>query len=161
MELFQYWNEVRGDRDLPRRDEIQPADIRSLLPNIFILQAQADGGYTFVSRAPHLACSATNSATVNSRRGSRTAGEAAVSPVSRETMHADASGRPSGATATGTVDVESLLTPSPLRRHGRPHTRRAVAAVPSDMAAHEAIAAPCPRQPVVPHSPRLNAPLPV
>lgn len=38
MELFQYWNEVRGGRDLPRRDEIQPADIRSLLPNVFILQ---------------------------------------------------------------------------------------------------------------------------
>lgn len=54
MELFQYWNEVRGGRDLPRRDEIQPADIRSLLPNVFILQAQADGGIHFRLAGTHI-----------------------------------------------------------------------------------------------------------
>lgn len=43
IELFQYWNAIRGGRDLPRRDEIAPADIRSLLPDLFILQKQADG----------------------------------------------------------------------------------------------------------------------
>ncbi|WP_084811319.1 PAS domain-containing protein [Ensifer sp. BR816] len=47
MELFQYWNTVRGDRDLPRRDEIDPAHIRSLLPDLFILQRQANGDIGF------------------------------------------------------------------------------------------------------------------
>ena len=47
MELFQYWNAVRGDRDLPRRDEIDPAHIRSLLPDLFILQKQASGDICF------------------------------------------------------------------------------------------------------------------
>lgn len=47
MELFRYWNTVRGDRDLPRRDEIAPAEIRSLLPELFILQRQADGAIRF------------------------------------------------------------------------------------------------------------------
>ncbi|WP_082910384.1 PAS domain-containing protein [Sinorhizobium glycinis] len=47
MELFQYWNAVRGDRDLPRRDEIDPAHIRSLLPDLFILQRQTNGGIGF------------------------------------------------------------------------------------------------------------------
>nr|WP_244559954.1 PAS domain-containing protein [Ensifer aridi] len=46
-ELFQYWNAIRGNRDLPRRDEIQPADIRFLLPDLFILQRQADGAIRF------------------------------------------------------------------------------------------------------------------
>lgn len=47
MELFQYWNTVRGDRPLPRRDEIAPAEIRSLLPDLFMLQRQADGTSRF------------------------------------------------------------------------------------------------------------------
>ncbi|PDT39949.1 MULTISPECIES: PAS domain-containing protein [Sinorhizobium] len=47
MELFQYWNAVRGNRDLPRRDEIDPAHIRSLLPDLFILQRQASRDVRF------------------------------------------------------------------------------------------------------------------
>ncbi|WP_234710616.1 PAS domain-containing protein [Sinorhizobium arboris] len=54
VELFQYWNDVRGDRDLPRRDEIQPADIRSLLPNVFILQGHADGSIHFRLAGTHI-----------------------------------------------------------------------------------------------------------
>ncbi|MEY9164010.1 hypothetical protein ABIE78_002129 [Sinorhizobium fredii] len=47
MKLFQYWNAARGDRDLPRRDEIDPSHIRSLLPDLFILQRRASGGINF------------------------------------------------------------------------------------------------------------------
>lgn len=36
--LFDYWNEVRGDRATPRRFEIDPAKIASLLPSTFILE---------------------------------------------------------------------------------------------------------------------------
>lgn len=54
VELLQYWNDVRGDRDLPRRDEIQPGDIRSLLPNVFILQTQPGGGAYFRLAGTHI-----------------------------------------------------------------------------------------------------------
>jgi len=36
--LFQYWDKLRGNRTAPMRNAIEPADIRGLLPNIFILQ---------------------------------------------------------------------------------------------------------------------------
>ncbi|WP_050980002.1 PAS domain-containing protein [Sinorhizobium sojae] len=47
IELFRYWNATRGDRNLPRRDEIAPGDIRSLLPDVFILQRRPDGTIRF------------------------------------------------------------------------------------------------------------------
>jgi hypothetical protein len=36
--LFQYWNGVRGERMAPRRFEIEPARIASILPETFILE---------------------------------------------------------------------------------------------------------------------------
>lgn len=54
MELFQYWNAIRAERDLPRRDEIDPGQIRSLLPNLFILQRQADGDIRFRLAGTHV-----------------------------------------------------------------------------------------------------------
>jgi hypothetical protein len=36
--LFAYWNGVRGDRMAPRRFEIEPARIASILPETFILE---------------------------------------------------------------------------------------------------------------------------
>ncbi len=36
--LFAYWNDVRGDRVAPRRFEIEPARIASILPETFILE---------------------------------------------------------------------------------------------------------------------------
>lgn len=43
MELFRYWNTIRGKRDLPCRDELEPGDIRALLPNLFILERDRNG----------------------------------------------------------------------------------------------------------------------
>jgi len=40
--LFGYWNEVRGDRAIPRRFEIDPSKIAGLLPSTFILE-RVDG----------------------------------------------------------------------------------------------------------------------
>lgn len=34
--LFQYWNTKRGERSAPARADIEPADIRKLLPQVFI-----------------------------------------------------------------------------------------------------------------------------
>lgn len=36
--MYQYWNEVRGDRVAPRRFEIEPSRISQLLPETFILE---------------------------------------------------------------------------------------------------------------------------
>ena len=36
--LFGYWNEVRGERLAPRRFEIEPARIATILPETFILE---------------------------------------------------------------------------------------------------------------------------
>lgn len=46
--LFAYWNGVRGERMAPRRFEIEPARIASILPETFILE-RLDGD-TFVYR---------------------------------------------------------------------------------------------------------------
>lgn len=37
-ELFGYWNRLRGNRHAPRRDEVEPSDIRQLLSDTFILE---------------------------------------------------------------------------------------------------------------------------
>ena len=36
--LFDYWNNIRGKRAAPRREEIEPSDIRELLADTFILE---------------------------------------------------------------------------------------------------------------------------
>lgn len=42
VRLWQYWNERRGDRLGPRRAEIDPAEIRDLLPGILIIEPVGD-----------------------------------------------------------------------------------------------------------------------
>lgn len=45
--LFAYWNEVRGRRLAPRRFEIEPARISTILPETFILERQDYATFTF------------------------------------------------------------------------------------------------------------------
>jgi len=45
--LFQYWNRLRDGRPAPRRTEIEPADIKSLLADTFILEKDARGEAVF------------------------------------------------------------------------------------------------------------------
>lgn len=45
--LFQYWNRLRDGRPAPRRTEIEPADIKSLLADTFILEKDARGEPVF------------------------------------------------------------------------------------------------------------------
>lgn len=47
MALFQYWNRLRGDRPAPKRTEIEPADIKSLLADTFILEKDVRGEAVF------------------------------------------------------------------------------------------------------------------
>lgn len=45
--LFQYWNRLREGRPAPRRTEVEPADIKSLLADTFILEKDARGQAVF------------------------------------------------------------------------------------------------------------------
>ena len=38
LDLFAYWNRRRGDRPAPTRSDIEPSDIRRLLPSVFICE---------------------------------------------------------------------------------------------------------------------------
>jgi hypothetical protein len=45
--LFQYWNRLRAGRPAPKRTEIEPADIKSLLADTFILEKDVRGEAVF------------------------------------------------------------------------------------------------------------------
>jgi hypothetical protein len=47
IELFQYWNRLRDGRPAPTRTEIEPADIKTLLADTFILEKDTRGGAVF------------------------------------------------------------------------------------------------------------------
>lgn len=46
-DLYQYWQKLRGARPAPERSEIEPADIRHLLGNTFILEVVSRREYRF------------------------------------------------------------------------------------------------------------------
>lgn len=45
--LFQYWNRLRDGRSAPRRTEIEPADIKTLLADTFIIEKDSRGEAVF------------------------------------------------------------------------------------------------------------------
>jgi hypothetical protein len=45
--LFSYWDSLRGDRAAPNREEIDPARIRHILADTFILGLEPDGSAVF------------------------------------------------------------------------------------------------------------------
>lgn len=45
--LFQYWNRLRDGRPAPRRTEIEPVDIKSLLADTYIIETDARGEAVF------------------------------------------------------------------------------------------------------------------
>lgn len=47
IDLFMYWNRLRGNRPAPARTEIEPADIRRHLADTFILERDARGESVF------------------------------------------------------------------------------------------------------------------
>ncbi|MCZ4281761.1 PAS domain-containing protein [Kiloniella laminariae] len=42
FEMYQYWDAKRGDRLMPARADLDPADLRNLLPNILIHEVQLE-----------------------------------------------------------------------------------------------------------------------
>lgn len=46
-EIFSYWNDLRGHGEAPSRQQIEPAHIRSVLADLFILEHREDGDVRF------------------------------------------------------------------------------------------------------------------
>ncbi len=46
-DLYAYWNGLRGERSAPRRSEIDPAAIRTVLADTFMLDVDEEGRYPF------------------------------------------------------------------------------------------------------------------
>jgi len=46
-DLFSYWNERRGNRLAPERSEIDPSEIRRVLGDTFVLEADGRAGHPF------------------------------------------------------------------------------------------------------------------
>lgn len=47
QQLFDYWNELRGNNTAPARVDISPAAISGILPSTFILEQEPSGNFTF------------------------------------------------------------------------------------------------------------------
>jgi hypothetical protein len=47
IDLFHYWNRLRNGREAPKRTEIEPADIKGLLADTFILERDTRGEAVF------------------------------------------------------------------------------------------------------------------
>ncbi len=45
--IFDYWDNLRHEREAPLRSEIEPSDIRSSLPDLFIIEHGSDGSLNF------------------------------------------------------------------------------------------------------------------
>jgi hypothetical protein len=46
-QLYSYWNGLRGDKDVPFRCQIDPADMRAFLPEVFVLSRHSPNSYPF------------------------------------------------------------------------------------------------------------------
>lgn len=124
-DLFGYWNRLRGARAAPERSDVEPAQIRAILADTFILEADPAAGFPFRLSGSRV-CAITGQEMKGERflelwrdpdaatlRGALTtvSDDAAVAVVGAH-----------GATELGRrVDLELGLLP--LRHRGRTHAR--------------------------------------
>jgi hypothetical protein len=47
IDIFNYWNRIRGQYDAPLRAQIDPASVRHILPHLFILEETSSAGPRF------------------------------------------------------------------------------------------------------------------
>jgi hypothetical protein len=134
QQLFSYWTQLRGARGAPERNDIDPAAIRGVLADTFILEFNPPGFPLRISG------SRTNALFLRELRGESflelwrpqdraEAGEilAAVANEAQPFL-LGAVGGPAGVEAT---DIEVLLLP--LRHHGATHSRVLGACAPRSL----------------------------
>jgi hypothetical protein len=135
QQLFAYWTQLRGARGAPERNDIDPAAIRGVLADTFILEFNASAGFPL-----RLSGSRTNALFLRELRGAsflnlwrlddRAEANEILAAVADETQPflIGAVGGPPG---VETTDVEVLLLP--LRHHGATHSRILGACAPRSL----------------------------
>ena len=124
-QVFEYWNEQRGDRIAPERGDIEPGPIRRALGDTFILGQDAEGAYRFRlagTRTCALFCGELKGADFIGlwAEGERPKLRELVTAAAEESVGFIAGA--SGQNAAGaTVGLEMLLLP--LRRRNESRTR--------------------------------------
>jgi hypothetical protein len=125
MELYGYWNLLRGARSAPERGDVDPGAIRGVLADTFVLDFDVAHGFPF-----RIAGSRANALFLKELRGlsflelwrdaDREELDSILHCVADETQPflIGAEARPAG---LETVDVEIILLP--LRHHGLTHSR--------------------------------------
>jgi len=135
QQLFSYWTQLRGARGAPERNDVDPAAIRGVLADTFILEFNPSLGFPL-----RISGSRTNALFLRELRGESflelwrpqdraEAGEI-LSAVANEAQPflLGAIGGPAG---VETTDVEVLLLP--LRHHGATHSRMLGACAPRSL----------------------------
>jgi hypothetical protein len=139
IELYAYWNRLRGARSAPERNDVDPGAIRSVLADTFVVDFDPPRGFPF-----RIAGSRANALFLKELRGlsflelwrgaDRGELESILHCVADEAQ-AFLIGAEAGLPSLDTVDIEIILMP--LRHHGLTHARilggLAVHAAPSWM----------------------------
>jgi hypothetical protein len=125
MELYAYWNRLRGARSAPERNDVDPGAIRGVLADTFMLDFDEKRGFPF-----RIAGSRANAIFLKELRGLsflelwRDADRVELGSVlhsvadEAQAFLIGAEARPPG---LGAVDIEAILLP--LRHHGLTHSR--------------------------------------
>ena len=125
MELFGYWNRLRGARSAPERNDVDPGSIRGVLADTFVLDFDASRRFPF-----RIAGSRANALFLKELRGlsflelwrdaDREELDSILHCVADETQPflIGAEAQPAG---LETMDIEIILLP--LRHHGLTHSR--------------------------------------
>ena len=130
-ELFDYWNERRGERPAPERGDIEPAAIRQVLGDTFVLEANGLDNHLFRLAGTRL-CALFGRELKGERflklwqRSGQTAIRELIAVVMEEKVGIVAS--VTGATSDDTlapVNLEMLLLPLASSRAASPRARRA------------------------------------
>ncbi len=125
MEIYGYWNRLRGARSAPERNDVDPGAIRGVLADTFMLDFDDQRGFPF-----RIAGSRANAIFLKELRGlsflqlwreaDRDEIDSILHCVADETQ-AFLIGAEAGPPGLGAVDVEVILLP--LRHHGFTHSR--------------------------------------
>jgi hypothetical protein len=137
QQLFAYWDELRGARGAPERNDIEPGAIRGILADTFILEFSPESGFPF-----RVVGSRTNALSGRELRGAPFAGlwRAEDSHEIARILGSVADGAQpfllggrGGPVGVAELDVECLVLP--LRHHGATHARLLGAMAPAAKAA--------------------------
>jgi hypothetical protein len=124
-ELFGYWSRLRGTRAAPERADVDPAEIRTILADTFILEASPVGGFPF-RLAGSRVCAITGHEMREEQFLSLWKGpDRATLLGALETVSDDAAVAVVGARGLTDLDrqVDLELALLPLRHRGRTHSR--------------------------------------